>query len=43
VAGPLLEQTGVPLGSARAGLGEAADYLEPIKLNERQAGIEIRG
>jgi 3-hydroxyisobutyrate dehydrogenase len=43
VDGPLLEQTGVRLSSARAELGEAADYLDPIKLNERQAGIEIRG
>jgi hypothetical protein len=33
----------VRLGAARAVLGEAADYLDPIRLNERQAGIEIRG
>jgi 3-hydroxyisobutyrate dehydrogenase len=39
----LLEQTGVRLGSARAELGETADYLDPIRLNERQAGVEIRG
>jgi 3-hydroxyisobutyrate dehydrogenase len=43
VDGPLLEQAGVRLGSARAELGEAADYLDPIRLNERQAGVEIRG
>jgi 3-hydroxyisobutyrate dehydrogenase len=43
VDGPLLEQTWVRLGAARAVLGEAADYLDPIRLNERQAGIEIRG
>ena len=41
--GPLLEQTGVRLGAARAELGETADYLDPIRLNERQAGVEIRG
>jgi 3-hydroxyisobutyrate dehydrogenase len=43
VDGPLVAQTGVRLGAARAELGEAADYLDPIRLNERQAGIEIRG
>jgi 3-hydroxyisobutyrate dehydrogenase len=43
VDGPLLEQTGVRLGAARAELGEMADYLDPIRLNERQAGVEIRG
>jgi 3-hydroxyisobutyrate dehydrogenase len=43
VDGPLLELTGTRLGAARAALGEAADYLDPIKLNERQAAIEIRG
>ena len=43
VAAPLLEQVGVRLGAARAELGEAADYLDPIRLNERQAGVEIRG
>ena len=26
-----------------AELGEAADYLDPIRLTERQAGVEIRG
>jgi hypothetical protein len=24
-------------------LGEAADYLDPIRLSERQAGVELRG
>ena len=43
VDGPLLEQTGARLGAARAELGETADYLDPIRLNERQAGVEIRG
>jgi 3-hydroxyisobutyrate dehydrogenase len=43
VAGPLLEQAGMRLAEARAELGEVADYLDPIRLNERQAGVEIRG
>ena len=43
VEGPLLDLAGQLLSSARAVLGEAADYLEPIKLIERQAGVEIRG
>jgi 3-hydroxyisobutyrate dehydrogenase-like beta-hydroxyacid dehydrogenase len=29
--------------SAHASLREAADYLDPIRLTERQAGVEIRG
>jgi hypothetical protein len=28
---------------ARAELGEEADYLEAIRLQEMQAGVEIRG
>jgi 3-hydroxyisobutyrate dehydrogenase len=43
VEGPLLNLAGELLLSARIRLGEAADYLEPIKLIERQAGIAIRG
>ena len=43
VEGPLLEQTGTRLSAARAELGETADYLDPIRLNERQAGVAIRG
>ena len=43
VEGPLLEQTGARLSAARAELGETADYLDPIRLNERQAGVAIRG
>jgi hypothetical protein len=31
------------LGDARRALGEDADYLEAIKVVERQAGVEIRG
>jgi 3-hydroxyisobutyrate dehydrogenase len=43
IEGPLLDLAGQLLSSARAVLGEGADYLEPIKLIERQAGVEIRG
>jgi 3-hydroxyisobutyrate dehydrogenase len=43
VAGPLVEQVSALLGRARATLGEAADYLDPIRLSERQAGVELRG
>ena len=40
---PLLEQAGAMLHEARSVLGEEADYLEPIRLSERRAGVEIRG
>ncbi|HEV8355831.1 MAG TPA: NAD(P)-dependent oxidoreductase [Gemmatimonadales bacterium] len=40
---PLLERAAVVLGEARAGLGQDADYLEPIRLQERRVGVEIRG
>jgi 3-hydroxyisobutyrate dehydrogenase len=53
IATDLLTQTGVPgpvfelvhalLAAARAELGESADYLDPIRLTERRAGVEIRG
>ncbi len=43
VEGPLLDQAGELMDRARAALGEQADYLEPIRLIERQAGVEIRG
>lgn len=43
VAGPVLELAHALLAAARAELGEAADYLDPIRLTERQAGVEIRG
>ncbi|HEX3232718.1 MAG TPA: NAD(P)-dependent oxidoreductase [Gemmatimonadales bacterium] len=43
VTAPVLEQAGARLGAARAELGEGADYLDPIRLNEQQAGVEIRG
>ena len=43
VSGPIFELAHSLLGAARAELGEAADYLDPIALTERQAGVEIRG
>lgn len=43
VEGPVLDLAGELMGRARAVLGEGADYLEAIKLTERQAGVEIRG
>jgi 3-hydroxyisobutyrate dehydrogenase len=43
VSGPVLELAHALLAAARAELGEAADYLDPIRLIEQQAGVEIRG
>jgi 3-hydroxyisobutyrate dehydrogenase len=43
VPGPMLELAHALLAAARAELGDAADYLDPIRLTERQAGVEIRG
>jgi 3-hydroxyisobutyrate dehydrogenase len=53
IAADLLEQTGIDgpvlaavrhrLAEARAALDGTADYLDPIRLNERQAGVELRG
>ncbi len=43
VPAPLLERAGELLHQARLALGESADYLEPIKLQERRTGVEIRG
>ena len=43
VEGPVLELAHRLYGEARRVLGEDADYLEAIKLVERQAGVEIRG
>jgi 3-hydroxyisobutyrate dehydrogenase len=40
---PVLERVRSVLAAARAELGEAADYLDPIRRTERQAGVEIRG
>ncbi|HUR94935.1 MAG TPA: NAD(P)-dependent oxidoreductase [Gemmatimonadales bacterium] len=43
VSGPLIDQCRSLLEAARAELGEAADYLDPIALTERRSGVEIRG
>ncbi len=42
VKGPVLHRVSELLNRVRAELGEEADYLEAIKLNEREAGVEIR-
>jgi 3-hydroxyisobutyrate dehydrogenase len=43
VDSPLLHLTCEQLHDARATLGEQADYLEAIRLQEQRAGVEIRG
>ena len=43
VEGPLLVRTGELCAEARRALGEEADYLEMIRVVERQAGVEVRG
>ena len=43
VEGPVLQLVSEQFREARARLGEGADYLEAIRLIERQAGVEIRG
>jgi 3-hydroxyisobutyrate dehydrogenase len=43
VASPMLHLVREQLQHARRALGEEADYLEAIRLQERQAGVEIRG
>ena len=40
---PVLSAARAALQAARAALGEEADYLEAIRVTERQAGVEIRG
>lgn len=40
---PLLHLASQRLHQARAALGEGADYLEAIRLQEQRAGVEIRG
>ena len=40
---PVLERVRAVMAEARMALGESADYLEAIKLNERKAGVEVRG
>lgn len=41
VPGPVLQLTSDLLGKAHAILGEDADYLEPIRLIEQEAGVEL--
>ena len=43
VNGALLQRTHELFRAARAELGEQADYLEAMRMVERQAGVEIRG
>src|SRR5690348_5718128 len=43
VAGPVLERVKATLQEAMAELDASADYLDPIRRTERQAGVEIRG
>ena len=43
VDSPVLHLVAQLFRDARARLGEGADYLEAIRLQERQAGVEIRG
>lgn len=42
VAAPLLAQAGQLMHEARLALGEDADYLEAIRLQESRAGVEVR-
>lgn len=42
ISGPVLHLASDLLARARAALGETADYLEPIRLVEREAGVELR-
>jgi 3-hydroxyisobutyrate dehydrogenase len=43
VPGPVLRRVSDQLHEARAALGEGADYLEAIRLQETRVGVEIRG
>jgi 3-hydroxyisobutyrate dehydrogenase len=43
IASPLLHLAGEQLHAARVALGEEADYLEAIRLQEQRSGVEIRG
>jgi 3-hydroxyisobutyrate dehydrogenase len=43
VGGPMIALAAELFQAARAALGEEADYLEAVKLIERQAGVELRG
>lgn len=42
VEGPVLHLTSRLLAEAHAALGSEADYLEPIRLIEQEAGVELR-
>jgi 3-hydroxyisobutyrate dehydrogenase len=43
IPAPLLSRAAELLHQARQDLGEAADYLAPIRAQERRTGVEIRG
>jgi 3-hydroxyisobutyrate dehydrogenase len=43
VDGPMLELAWTLYGEARKALGDDVDYLEAVRLTERQAGVELRG
>ncbi len=43
IASPVLHLVSELFHRARAALGEEADYLEAIRLMEKEAGVEIRG
>jgi 3-hydroxyisobutyrate dehydrogenase len=43
VAGPVIDLAHQLYGEARTMLGDDADYLDAIKVIEKQAGVEIRG
>ena len=43
IRSPLLHLAGELMARCRATLGEDADYLEAIRLQERESGVEIRG
>ena len=43
VEAPVIERCASVVHQARQELGEAADYLDPIRRTEQRAGVEIRG
>lgn len=43
VSGKVLHLTSRLLGEAHAALGDDADYLEPIRVIEQEAGVELHG
>ena len=40
---PLLAQVRATTAAIRADLGEQSDYLDPIRVGEQKAGVEVRG